>query len=130
VTSSAPYVNIPDYPDLDAVLNKIRSVEKHVIVDSEKLAKEAGSSRAQNMVMLGASSPFLILKRENLIEFIRVLFQPRGDKIVDINLKAFELGSEAAKSDAVIARSRATKQSHKIKRCPRSLRLLAMTTEQ
>jgi len=97
VTSSTPYMNIQDYPELDAVLKKIRSVEKCVIVDSEKLAKEAGSSRAQNMVMLGAASPFLMLKRENLIEFIRVLFQPRGEKIVEINLRAFELGSDAAK---------------------------------
>jgi indolepyruvate ferredoxin oxidoreductase beta subunit len=97
VTSSSPYVNIPDYPDLEAVLAKIRNVEKRVIVDSEKLAKEAGSSKAQNMVMLGAASPFLRLKRENLVEFIRVLFHPRGEKIVEINLKAFKLGSEAAK---------------------------------
>jgi indolepyruvate ferredoxin oxidoreductase beta subunit len=97
VTSSSPYINIPDYPDLDSVLAKIRNVEKRVIVDSEKLAKESGSSLAQNMVMLGAASPFLMLKRENFIEFIRVLFKPRGEKIVEINLKAFELGSEAAK---------------------------------
>jgi indolepyruvate ferredoxin oxidoreductase beta subunit len=98
VTSRSPYINIPDYPDLDSVLAKIRNVEKRVMVDSEKLAKEAGSSKAQNMVMLGAASPFLMLKRENLIEFIRVLFQPRGEKIAEINLKAFELGSEAARN--------------------------------
>jgi indolepyruvate ferredoxin oxidoreductase beta subunit len=97
VTSRSPYVNIPDYPDLDSVLAKIRNVKKRVMVDSEKLGKEAGSSKAQNMVMLGAASSFLMLKRENLIEFIRVLFKPRGEKITEINLKAFELGSEAAK---------------------------------
>jgi indolepyruvate ferredoxin oxidoreductase beta subunit len=98
VTSSSPYINIPDYPDLDSVLAKIRNVEKRVVVDSEKLAKEAGSSLAQNIVMLGAASPFLMLKKENLIEFLHVLFQPRGEKIVEINLKAFELGSEAARN--------------------------------
>ena len=108
VTSSSPYVNIPDYPDLEAILAKIRNVEKRVIVDSEKLAKEAGSSRAQNMVMLGAASPFLVLKRESLVEFIRVLFQPRGEKIVEINLKAFELGSEAAKKSGKGKRGQAT----------------------
>ena len=98
VTSSSPYLNIPDYPDIDSVLAKIRDVEKRVIVDSEKLAKQAGASMAQNMVMLGAASPFLMLNRENLIEFIRILFQPRGEKIVETNLKAFELGSEAARN--------------------------------
>jgi indolepyruvate ferredoxin oxidoreductase beta subunit len=97
VTSRSPYINIPDYPDLDSVLAKILTVEKRVVVDSEKLGKEAGSSLAQNMVMLGAASPFLMLKRENLIEFIHVLFQTKGERIIEINLKAFELGSEASK---------------------------------
>lgn len=98
VASSSPYINIPDYPDVDEVLRNIRSVEKCIIVDSDKLAKEAGSLRAQNMVMLGAASPYLMLKEENLKEFIRALFQPRGEKMVEMNLKAFELGRKAAAS--------------------------------
>jgi len=48
------------------------------------------------MVMLGAASAHLILKKENLREYIRVLFAPRGENLVDINLKAFELGRKAA----------------------------------
>jgi indolepyruvate ferredoxin oxidoreductase beta subunit len=96
VTSSSPFVNIPDYPNLDKVLSQIKSVKKRVIVDSRKIAQEAGSARAQNMVMLGAASAHLILKKENLREYIRVLFAPRGENLVDINLKAFELGRKAA----------------------------------
>jgi len=96
VTSSSPYVNIPDYPDIDEILREIQSVKKNIIVDSEKLAKEAGFYRAQNMVILGAASQHLIVKEENLIEFVKVLFKPRGEKIVDINLRAFELGRKAA----------------------------------
>jgi indolepyruvate ferredoxin oxidoreductase beta subunit len=92
VTSSSPFVNIPNYPDLEAVIQKIRTVEKSFVVDSEKLAKEAGSPRAQNMVMLGAASSFLILQEKTLKECIRILFGPRGDKMVEINMKAFELG--------------------------------------
>ena len=95
VTSSSPFVNIPNYPDLETVLEKIRSLEKRVIVDSERLAREAGSSRAQNMVMLGAASSFLILQERNLRECIRILFEPRGDRMVEMNLKAFELGRSA-----------------------------------
>ncbi len=92
VTSSSPFVNIPNYPDLRTVLERLETVERRAIVDSEKLAKEAGSSRAQNMVMLGAASSFLILKEENLKECIRMLFEPRGEKMVEMNLRAFELG--------------------------------------
>jgi indolepyruvate ferredoxin oxidoreductase beta subunit len=96
VTSSSPFVNIPNYPDLEEVLARIRSVPKNIIVDSAKLAQEAGFAKAQNMVMLGAASGHLILQEENLKAFIRKLFQPRGDKVVDINLKAFQLGRSAA----------------------------------
>ena len=96
VTSRSPFVNIPDYPDIDEVLSAIETVTNRVIVDSEKLAKEAGSPKAQNMVMLGAASPHLILEEENLKHFIRVLFEPRGDKIVEMNINAFDLGRSFA----------------------------------
>jgi indolepyruvate ferredoxin oxidoreductase beta subunit len=96
VASSSPFVNIPNYPELDDVLAKIKSVERLILVDSEELAKEAGFARAQNMVMLGAASPHLILKEEDLKEYISELFGPRGEKVVDINLKAFQLGRDAS----------------------------------
>jgi indolepyruvate ferredoxin oxidoreductase beta subunit len=96
VTSSSPFVNIPNYPELDEVLEKVRSVPRNIIVDSAKLAQEAGFARAQNMVMLGAASAHLILEEESLRQFIRELFNPRGEKVVDINLKAFQLGRDAA----------------------------------
>ena len=98
VSSSSPYINIPDYPNLETILDKIQEVERRVIVDSQELAKEAGFSKAQNMVMLGAASSYLILKRESLERFIRVLFERRGEKVAEINLKAFQLGREAASS--------------------------------
>lgn len=96
VTSLSPFVNIPDYPDIDAVLGAIETVTNRVIIDSENLAKEAGSPKSQNMVMLGAASPHLILEEANLKEFIRVLFEPRGDKMVEMNMKAFDLGRSSA----------------------------------
>lgn len=99
VTSSSPLVNIPDYPDIDEVLRAIETVTNRVIVDSDGLAKEAGSPKAQNIVMLGAASPHLILEESNLTEFIRVLFAPRGDKIVELNLEAFDLGRAAANKE-------------------------------
>jgi indolepyruvate ferredoxin oxidoreductase beta subunit len=96
ITSRSPFINIPDYPDIDKVLDSLETVTNKVIVDSDELAKEAGSPKAQNMVMLGAASPHLILEEENLTEFIRVLFVPRGDKMVEMNLRAFDLGRKAA----------------------------------
>jgi indolepyruvate ferredoxin oxidoreductase beta subunit len=97
VTSSSPFVNIPDYPDLENILDKIQHSGQSVIIDSQELAREAGFARAQNMVMLGAASVHLILKQENLKKYIQTLFEPRGEKVVGINLKAFELGRQAGR---------------------------------
>jgi len=96
VTSSTPYINIPDYPPLESVLAGIRNVGACVIVDSETIAREAGTSKAQNMVMLGAASNHLILKEETLRRYVEVLFKARGENVVLANLKAFELGRIAA----------------------------------
>jgi indolepyruvate ferredoxin oxidoreductase beta subunit len=95
VSSSTPMVNIPDYPDLEEVLARLRAIQGSVVVDSGDLAKDAGSGRAQNMVMLGAAANFLMIGPDDLREFIEVLFRPRGQNMVDINLKAFELGRQA-----------------------------------
>jgi len=100
ITSATPFVNIPDYPELDKILAEVRRGGNAVVVDSDKLAKEAGSSKAQNMVMLGAASNRLMLKTENLEEVIRKLFEPRGEAMVAMNLKAFALGREAGRAAA------------------------------
>ncbi|MCX6566621.1 MAG: indolepyruvate oxidoreductase subunit beta [Candidatus Aminicenantes bacterium] len=96
VTSSNPFVNIPDYPEIGGVLAKVRAIPGSVIVDAEKLAKEAGASRAQNTVILGAAAKHLIVDEESLKDYIRVLFEKRGEKILSANLKAFDLGRAAA----------------------------------
>lgn len=96
VTSSTPHVNIPDYPDVEQVLKRIQKAKRVSVIDAGGLAREAGSTKAQNMVMLGAASPHLILKEDVLKEYIAVLFRPRGGNLIETNLKAFELGRNAA----------------------------------
>ena len=96
VTSSTPYRNIPDYPDVGQVLEAVRKAPRNVVVDSEKLAKEAGTVKAQNIVLLGAASSFLILKEQSLLATIDSLFRGRGPTVLEANLKAFELGKRAA----------------------------------
>lgn len=96
ISSTTPFINIPDYPELEVILGQIRQFPHHLLIDSANLAREAGSARTQNMVMLGAASPFLMVRPENLVEFIRVLFEPRGENLVAANIKAFDLGRVAA----------------------------------
>ena len=95
VTSSVPEINIPDYPDAGEVLDKVYTFPRHVVVDSARLARAAGSVRAQNMVMVGAASPYLDLDNADMLEYIEALFSRKGEKIVKVNHRAFRLGAAA-----------------------------------
>jgi len=98
IASRTPFPNIKGYPDVETLLRKISEIPRHLIIDSEKLAKEAGSSRTQNMVLLGAAAGCLMVREESLTRFIRVLFERHGENMVTANLKAFALGQAAAAS--------------------------------
>lgn len=92
LANSVPFVNIPDYPPIETVLEAIQKVKNHFLIEAEKLARQAGSGRAQNMVMLGAASPFLPLETEKIRRALKEFFEPRGEKMMAVNLQAFELG--------------------------------------
>ena len=92
ITSASPFVNIPDYPDPEGLYARIASLPKHVLVDAERLAKAAGSVRAQNMVMLGAACGDLPFQRETCLEFVERLFARKGEKAVETNRRAFAFG--------------------------------------
>ena len=96
VTNKVPLVNIPDYPEVESVLAEIEKVQNHVILDVETIAKEAGSARAANIVMLGAASPFLNISYEMIQDGIRSIFGRKGEEVVNMNLKALEAGRKMA----------------------------------
>jgi len=95
VTSTTPYVNIPDYPDPDAVVAELAELPRTVLVDTGRLARAAGNMRAQNMVAVGAASPLLGFEPEAMLPHVTSLFASKGDKIVGVNRRAFELGRAA-----------------------------------
>lgn len=64
-----------------------------------KFAEEAGSSIMKNMVALGASSAVLGLPVSTYESLISDMFLRKGQKIVDSNLKAIELGIEFMKEN-------------------------------
>ena len=92
VTSSNPYINIPDYPPVEDILAEIRRIPNNIIIDADAIAKECGSVKAMNMVILGAASPYINMPFESLGNAIRSLFGRKGEDIVSLNLKAFEAG--------------------------------------
>lgn len=92
VTNSVPLINIPDYPTVEDVLAEVKKIKNHVILDVESIAKEVGSPRVANIVMLGAATPFLGISYEMIEEGIRSIFGRKGEEIVALNLKALEAG--------------------------------------
>jgi indolepyruvate ferredoxin oxidoreductase, beta subunit len=98
VTNSNPFDNIPDYPSIDAIISEIKKIRNHIIIDADLIAKECGSSRSGNMVILGAASPFIDMSPDSLEEAIRQLFERKGEEVVELNIKAFRAGRKHSKA--------------------------------
>lgn len=94
VTSSNPFANIPDYPDTEDILTEIGKVKNNIIIDAEQVARDAGSVRAANIVMLGAASSFINIPFKSLENSIRKLFGSKGEEVVMLNLSALKLGRD------------------------------------
>ena len=94
VTNSNPFINIPDYPAIDEILKEIKKIKNHIIIDAGGIAKNSGSSRSGNMVILGAASPFIDMPFQSLENAVRELFSRKGEEVVQANLKALKAGRE------------------------------------
>lgn len=92
VTNAAPFVNITDYPEIETVLNKLKSRKNTILLDADKIAKELGSPRSSNIVMLGAASPFIDIPYEALENAIKEIFLRKGDKVIEANINALSAG--------------------------------------
>lgn len=95
ITSTAPFVNIPNYPDPDKIMSELEN-ENVVAFDMDAMAKETASPRSSNMVLLGAASPFIEMSDKEMESAITRVFGPKGEAIVDTNIRAFRLGREEA----------------------------------
>lgn len=96
VTNETPFINITNYPaeaDLKAELDKL---PKKIVLNVDQVAKEIGSVRVANMVLLGATIPFLGIGYEKMQDGIREIFGRKGEAIVEMNLKALAAGKEIA----------------------------------
>ena len=82
---------VVEYPK--DILGKVREQGvKVVALDALGMAEEAGSSKAVNVVLIGAMAKKLDLPKEVWIDTIK---ETVPSKFIDMNLKAFELGYNA-----------------------------------
>ena len=95
VTSNKPFVNIPDYPAEDVLFRKLNQLPHVVQLDIEEVAKEAGSVRSANVVLLGMAAKHLeIVTPGQLRDAVRTIFARKGEAVVEANLKAFDAANK------------------------------------
>lgn len=98
ITNTAPLVNIPNYPDAQALQRELEALPHVVALDVDAIAREAASPRAANIVLLGAAAPFLGIEADKLEQGIRDIFARKGEQIVEMNLAAFQAGYRYAQN--------------------------------
>lgn len=96
ITNTKPFINIANYPELEHILNEIKKVPNNVAIDADKIARDMGSAKSANMVVLGAASGHLAIEFSKLENAIEKLFGSKGEKIVKVNVDALRAGREYA----------------------------------
>ncbi|MEG2515092.1 MAG: 2-oxoacid:acceptor oxidoreductase family protein, partial [Bacteroidaceae bacterium] len=96
VTNDTPFVNIPNYPEIANVMAEINKLPHKIVLNVDKVAKEVGSTRVANIVLLGATIPFLGIDYDKIQDSIREIFGRKGEENVTLNLKALEAGKNIA----------------------------------
>jgi indolepyruvate ferredoxin oxidoreductase beta subunit len=96
VSAAEPFVNIGNYPEVKDIIAAIKQFPVWRLLEASEIAKAAGLARAVNTVMVGAASPFLPVKAENLESAITAMFAGKAADVVAANIKAFQLGRAAA----------------------------------
>jgi indolepyruvate ferredoxin oxidoreductase beta subunit len=83
------------YPSMDEIAKALQELGSTVtVLDATKLAHEAGTAKAMNVVMLGAAfaSGLFPFSEQIMVEAIRARVP---QKFLDVNLKAFTFGKDA-----------------------------------
>jgi indolepyruvate ferredoxin oxidoreductase beta subunit len=96
VTATEPEAGMPGYPPIEELHARLRGLPHVVLVDAVRLAREAGSRRATNVVLAGAASPYLPIRFETLEAELHRVFAAKGKEVVAFNLRALHAGREAA----------------------------------
>lgn len=94
ITSSSPFLNIGNYPE-EKVKSALAAMEHVITLDLDSISQENSMPKSANVILLGAAAGVIgILTPDQLRESIRNVFASKGERIVEMNLRAFEIGQE------------------------------------
>lgn len=98
ITNSVPLVNCAGYPTTEGLDEAYGNLGECVTAfDSEEVARQAGSPRSANIVLLGAAAPYIGIDIEVIKDSVRKLFAAKGEAVIEANIKAFEAGYHISK---------------------------------
>lgn len=97
ITSSVPFVNIPNYPDMDKIKDEYSKLNNVVFIDIEQLAKDNNVPRSANMILLGAAQKSLGIGYEEIKAALGRVFARKGEEVVNANIKALNIGISESK---------------------------------
>ncbi len=98
ISNLNPFINIPDYPELEVLYDAYAKVKNSLLIDADGIASGLGSKKASNMVVLGAAASVLEIGYDSLEASIHDIFDRKGQDIVQLNLDALKAGKDAAKA--------------------------------
>jgi len=92
ITNDQPFVNIPNYPEMEKVVAELDKLLRKVVINADQMAKELGSARSANMVILGAASPHIAIPFEEIENAVAEVFARKGEDVVNVNLACLRAG--------------------------------------
>lgn len=96
ITSSAPFVNIPNYPAEESLNAELAKLPHVISLDVNALAKEHNLPKCANVILLGAAAKALqLIGYEDLEKSIARVFAHKGDAVVAMNINALSIGYRA-----------------------------------
>lgn len=99
ITNDQPFINITNYPQPEVLNAELKKQPRKVIISADKMAKELGSARSANMVILGAASPFIDIEFSAIENAVSEVFARKGEEIVNVNLACLRAGREFAQQN-------------------------------
>ena len=97
ITSSAPFKNIGNYPEDEALMAELKSLPHVIALDVNELAKENHMPKCSNVILLGAAAAFFtLIDKDELYKSIDRIFGAKGEAIVEMNHRALNIGYEFA----------------------------------
>ena len=96
ITSSAPFVNIPNYPAEESLNAELAKLPHVISLDVNALAKEHNLPKCANVILLGAAAKALqLIGYEDLEKSIARVFAHKGEAVVAMDINALSIGYPA-----------------------------------